>query len=229
MARRISRKEMKHDEFVETAVEAGHWLEENWPMVVKGAIALAVLAAVIGFVFWQLARSRDQAEELLARGIGLYQQAETTGFALAGDLEAALALFEESAGKTGSGAAGQSARYYQGASLLQLGRADEAVDVLEALSAESLPPTLASSTQVLFAEALASGGQIERAIEQLQTVADTPDSIYPPEQALLRLAQVYADEGEAEQAREVLRRITQQYPQSAAAMEANSRLGSARE
>ena len=41
MTRRITRKEMKKDEFVETAVEASHWLEDNWQQVVKGAIAVA--------------------------------------------------------------------------------------------------------------------------------------------------------------------------------------------
>ena len=43
MAQRISRKELKHDEFVEKAFDFGEWLEENW----KTAAGYAGLAAVL--------------------------------------------------------------------------------------------------------------------------------------------------------------------------------------
>ena len=45
MARRITRKSMKQDEFVEAAFDAGEWLEENWRIVV---IALAGVGARTG-------------------------------------------------------------------------------------------------------------------------------------------------------------------------------------
>ena len=224
MTRRITRKEMKTDEFVETAVEASHWLEKNWQQVVKGAVALAVIGAIIGFVFWYRAHNRNQAEELLARGIHTYQQAEAAGFADSAAVEEALALFAESADRSGSAPAGRSARYFQGASLIRLGRAEEAVTVLEDLSSENLTPTLAWSSEALFAEALAGAGQFERAVEVLETMAATTDTTNPPGQALLQLARLHQRQGNQEEARELLQRVTEEFPQSAAAMEAGPML-----
>jgi TolA-binding protein len=224
MTRRISRKEMKTDEFVETAVEASHWLEENWQQVVKGAVALAVIGAIVGFVFWYRASNRKAAEELLAKGIQVYQQAETNGFADSAAVEEALQTFSEAADRGGSAAAGSSARYFQGASLIRLGRAEEAVPVLEELTDESLTPTLAWSAEALYAEALAGAGQLERATEVLEGMAASTDASYPPGQALLQLARLQRRAGNAEQARQLLQRVTEEYPQSAAAMEAGQML-----
>jgi predicted negative regulator of RcsB-dependent stress response len=220
MTRRITRKEMKTDEFVETAVEASHWLEENWPLVAKAAAAILVLGAIIGIGFWSMSRSRAKAEAILSQGIQQYQQAELSGFSDPADLEAALTLFQEASGRTAAGAAGRSARYFEGATLLRLDRAEEAAKVLDDLVVEELEPTLAVSSNVLLAEALAGVGQSERAISLLETVAGTPDSLYPPDQALLLLARIHMQQGDKARARDTWQRIAEQYPQSAGAVEA---------
>ena len=212
---------MKKDEFVETAVEASHWLEDNWQLVVKGAIAVVALGAIIGFGFWAMGRSRTQAKNQLSQAIQRYQQAELAGFPDPEELEAALAMFQEASEKTAAGAAGLSARYFQGAALLRLDRADEAVEVLDDLAGEDLEPTLAATTDVLLAEALAGAGSAERAIGLLETVASTPDSLYPPDQALLLLGRIHREQGDVERAHDTWQRIAEQYPQSPGAMEAN--------
>lgn len=224
MTRRITRKEMKTDEFVETAVEASHWLEKNWVQVVKGAIALAVIGAIIGFVFWYRGHNRAQAEKLLARGIHSYQQAEAAGFADSAAVKEALSLFGEAADRAGNAPAGQSARYFQGAALIQLGRAEEAVPVLEELTSGTLTPTLDWSADALYAEALAAAGQIERAAEVLETMSASTDPTHPPGQALLQLARLQQRQGNLEEARQLLQRVTEEFPESAAAMEAGQAL-----
>ena len=46
---RISRKELKRDEFVEATKEAEHWLEENWQLVAKIAAGIAAVYPVLPF------------------------------------------------------------------------------------------------------------------------------------------------------------------------------------
>jgi TolA-binding protein len=221
MARRITRKEMKRDELVETAVDASNWLEENWQTVVKGAVAVAFVGALALLWYWYVGHSRAQAELLLAQGMQKFAQAAESGYENTAEVEDALALFEESASKSGRSQAGRSATYYQGAALLRLGRGSEAIEVLENLSRKELAPTLASATQVLLAEALVAEGQPGRAIGLLEEVADASDAAFPPDQALLLLGKIHMRRGDTNQAREVWQRITMDYPQGSAAMEAN--------
>jgi hypothetical protein len=114
-----------------------------------------------------------------------------------------------------------SARYYQGAALLRLGRGDEAVAVLEDLSASKATPTLVSSAKVLLSEALTATDQADRGIDLLREVAEDPTASFPPDQALLLMARVRKGQGDTAEARRIWQRIAEEYPQSAGAAEAN--------
>jgi len=211
---------MKHDEFVETAAEAGQWLEHNWPTVARiaaGVVAVALL--VLAFV-WYGNHNRARAGELLAQGMERYRQAEAAGFTDPAEVEGALALFEQAARRSSGSPAGLSARYYRGAALLRLGRLDESIEVLEKLAGADPTPTLRASARVLLADALAARGDTERAIALLEEVAADPDSAFPPDQALLRVARLHQDGGNLVEAQQVWERITREYPQSAGAAEA---------
>jgi tetratricopeptide (TPR) repeat protein len=162
MARRLTRKEMKHDEFVETAWEAGAWLEENWQTAAKVAAAVVVVGAIALFWWWYTTNSKAQAADLLAEGIAAYGEAAADDFADTAGVEAALQIFEQSIDKAESSPAGRSASYYRGVALIQLGRVDEAIEALEELTSKDLPPTLAANTRVILADALASSGQAGR-------------------------------------------------------------------
>ena len=187
MTRRITRKEMKKDEFVESAVEAGHWIEENWQTVVGWAIGVLAIGAVAFGIYAYSGYSRDQAEMALADGIRLYQAADEQDGGSAEQLETALARFDEAAGRMAAGPAGKTAVFYRGAALYRLGRVDEAIEVLESLSAGDLPPTLSGSADALLARALADGGQTDRALETLERLSLATDTPYPPDLALLQI------------------------------------------
>lgn len=220
MARRLTRKEMKHDEFVETAAEAGQWLERNWPTVAKAAAGALVVAALVVAFIWYGRHNRAQAGALLAQGMQSYQQAEATGFADPAAVEEALALFERAARRSSGSPAGLSARYYRGAALYRLSRLEESIEVLQKLDEADLTPTLRAGTTALLAEALAAQGERERAMALLEQIAADPESAFPPDQALLRLGRLHQGDGNVAEARRVWERITREYPQSAGAAEA---------
>ena len=69
MAKKITQKELKHDEFVDAAWDFGHWLEENWPTVVKAAVAVAVIGGIALFWFWYAGQRKAQGAVLLAEGL----------------------------------------------------------------------------------------------------------------------------------------------------------------
>jgi tetratricopeptide (TPR) repeat protein len=224
MARRLRRKDLKKDEFVETAIDFGQWLEENWMVVVRWAAGVAVIAVVVAFWFWYSGYKADQAVETLAQGMTRYQQAELGGFTSPADLEQALALFEEAHDCSGSSAAGKSALFYQGASLYRLGRIDEAIPILEEVRDIEDPATLSGLSGALLADLFASSGQQERAISLLQEMAAEDDPAYPPDQALIKLGRIYADAGNQDEARRVWQRIIDEHPQTAGSFEASNLL-----
>jgi len=221
MARRLTQKEIKRDEFVESAVDASQWLEQNWPTVAKAAAGRVVVAALVMAFIWYGRHNQERAATLLAQGMQRYEQAEAAGFADASQVEEALGFFEQAADRSSGSPSGQSARYFQGAALLRLGRAEEASSVLDDLVGEELAPTLRGSARVLLAETLAARGEGDRAITLLEEVAGDPDSAFPPDQALLRLGHVYRGLGNEDEARKVWERIGRDYPQSVGAAEAS--------
>ncbi len=221
MARRLTRKEMKKDEFVETAIDIGQWLEEKWPVVVRYA-SIAALAVVIVLAWWWYAGyNRGRAEELLAQGMSKYASAETVGFAVPEEVEEALALFEESSDRASNTPAGRTALYYKGASLYRLGRLDEAIPVLEEVSRLDEPATLVGISGAMLADALVDAGQPDRALAVLEGMAAKEEPHYPVDMTLLKMASIHQAAGNIEAARELWRRITDEHPQTPGAMEAS--------
>src|SRR5262245_23915773 len=69
--RRISRQEMKHDEFVDTMGRLSLWMEQNWQQAATVAAGVVVVAiAAFGVSGW-LAHSRESARQELARATAI--------------------------------------------------------------------------------------------------------------------------------------------------------------
>jgi tetratricopeptide (TPR) repeat protein len=224
VARRLRRKDMKKDEFVETIFDFGQWLEDNWPKVLRWA-GVVVLIVVLGLCWhWYSGYSEEKAVDTLAQGMTRYKQAEMGGFTSNAALDDALALFEEANGFSKRSAAGKSALFYQGATLYRLGRFEEAIPVLQRVNGYDDPPTLQGLSGALLADVYAGAGQTDKAISQLEEMAAEEEAAYPADQALLQLARIHRESGNLEESNNVLRRIAEEFPQSAGAMEANSLL-----
>jgi predicted negative regulator of RcsB-dependent stress response len=221
MVARLRRKDLKKDEFVETVFDFGQWLEENWPVVVRYASAIALIVVVALAWWWYVGYNRDKAEELLAQGMQKYTAAESAGFAIPEEVEEALALFEESNDKGSSTPAGRTALYYKGASLYRLGRLDEAIPVLEEVSSSEEPATLVGVAGSMLADALVDAGQPDRALAVLEEMAAAEEPTYPADLTLLKVAGIHQAAGDIEAAQRVWQRITEEHPQTPGAIEAS--------
>lgn len=224
MAQKITRKDLKHDEFVEAGLDAGEWLEEHWRTVAAGAGA--VLAVVLLFVVWNWWSENRQARagRLAAEGFALLEPPRS-GTVPAADPAAAAAKFEEAATMAGGSPLGDVARTYRGVALLRAGRAAEAVPLLETVAGSVEDPVLGGTARALLADALEASGNSDRAAEVLRELADAADPVYPADLALLRLGEVRARQGRDDEARQAWEGVLSRFPESAASAQARERLG----
>ena len=215
MARRITRKSMKQDEFVEAAFDAGEWLEDNWKTVVIGlAAAVAVVLVVLGFLAWRGARQAE-AGELLAEGLTFYRDSNPTE---------ALGLFEEASDKAGGGPLADVATLYQGLAQLEAGNAAAALGPLDDVARSTSNPVLSATAKANLAGALAAAGETERAESMWRELAAAENPYFPREMALLGLGKLLMAQDRVGEAQGVLREVVDDYPQTSSTAEAQALL-----
>jgi predicted negative regulator of RcsB-dependent stress response len=221
----LTRKEIKHDEFLETATEATHWLEDNWKLVV-GILGgfLLLLIVVTGWRQWSASQDAE-AQSALADAQAAYLAVDDPFAEDPPTLDEALAGFRDVAESAGGRAPGSVARFYEGIVLLRMERAEEAIAPLRAAADGASEPLLRQNALVALARAQASGGDLAAASEILRSIADDEEATFPPEEALAVLAELQADAGDATASRATLQEIVERFAGSPAARRATAELG----
>ena len=217
MARKITQKELKHDEFVDAAFDFGHWLEEHWRTAATWTgVALALVLAALGFTAWSRQRATREADRV-AQGIDRYVVAQREAFAQPEELTAALGQFDDASGALGG--------FYRGASLFRLGRLDEAEAALrEVVSSTDSSSTLAAVAELMLARVQLEAGQSDAAIATLEGLAARAEAAVPADQMLLELGRAYRRAGRESDARARWQRIIDAHPNGTAAGEARALL-----
>ena len=233
---RITRKEIKHDEFVDSTWRIVERLEENIKPIIFGAVAIvAVVAIVLGIATWQKARARAGAD-LLARGQAALSAPIAAEDAPRPDApysptfasrdqrySEALTRLQEAA-EEGGGTAGRLATFLRGVALLEAGRAGEAVAPLEtAVNRLGDDPSIGGSVRARLAQAHLENGQLEEAAGIWRALADE-DGSFPGDLALLELGGVHEASGDLEAARAAYNELIEVYADSPLRSQAEERL-----
>jgi predicted negative regulator of RcsB-dependent stress response len=221
--KKITRKDLQQDEFIETVFDFGEWLEKNWKRLAMWAGAV-VVAVLVGFA-WVAMRGRaaDEANALLAKGMeALHPDPGADGKAPAANPSDALTDFQQAASKGGSQAVGDVARLYQARALIALNRASEATPILDPLS-KSGNDRIAAQAKITLAEAAASSGDFDRAASILQDLASSAGAGYPPDGAMMLLAQLRERQGKPGEAKKIYDDIVAKYANGGFAAEARQR------
>jgi tetratricopeptide (TPR) repeat protein len=212
MTDRITRKQLKHDDFVETAFDVERWFETNWRPVVAvvGGAALVALLAW-GYTWWSR-RAEERAAARLSEALAKTAAATTPG----GGWAEALPLLEEAAGPRTE--AGRTAAFYRGVALLNLSRGTEALPILESVAKGE--GTLADVARARLAWAYQAAGQPDRAIELWKDLAARADGAVPADIALYQVAAVQHAASRSEEAKATVQDLLARFQQGAGVVDA---------
>lgn len=139
-------------------------------------------------------------------------------------LEAALPKFLAAADAYPSHVAGLTARYHAAATLVELGRFDEAVQQYDRVAATGTS-VVARMAALGKAEAQVRARQFEPAIATLKDLAARTDSGLPADGVLMELARAYRLAGKPAEAARTLSEIVEKHSESPFAAEARAELG----
>lgn len=231
---RISRKDLKKDEFRETfthGAEAVSLHRRGFSLILT--VALIVLAAVLGWRYYSQ-RQTAQASVALADAMKVFNA--PVNAAGAPDQPGGISYTDEKnkyndaatkladiAAKYGRTRPGQQALYFDALCQVHMNQIDLAVKNLQSAADRGTPDIVALANYQL-ATIYAGTGKIAQAIQLYQQLIAKPEVVVPKPLAMLSLADIYSSTNPPE-AVKLLNQIKQEFPGSAAADEASKRLG----
>ena len=206
MARRITRKQLKEDEFVSTMDAFFQWFSDNWRPL---AAALAVVS-VAALLWWGVASWRDSRSSDAAYALNQAMQAASGEGGLAA-AEAQLLEVVDDYGRTDQGDA---ARLYLARIHLERDETDAARDLLLQVSERQRRSALGQLATVSLLELRAQSGQLVEVAAELEGMVASPDPDLPKDVALYELGQIALRMDQPESARGYFQRIVDEFPES---------------
>lgn len=232
--RRLTRKEMKQDEFVSTVGRITEWVENHLTTLLWGAVAaVAVFALGYGFISWRTSKAME-AHGALAVVVETYsspvgssvpQNPAQASFATEEDkFRTVITLADGVIQKHGSTDAGQIARLYRGLAAYGLEDDESARADLEGFLAGNRSHFLAPQARRKLAEMDERAGALDQACEAYRQLTREPSTVLPVELSLLDLARCLAAKGEREESSATYQRILDDFPGSVYLSEARTLL-----
>jgi len=220
--KRITRQDMKHDEFVDTMGRVSLWIEQNWQQA-AAVVGGLVLLMIVGFAVtsW-MSHSREAARQKVARATSLINAPVVESGANPSDPVAptfpsrtarAQATLSALDAAQPSGAAHPLADYFRGVALLQLNRASDAESAFQSAVGGATDPMLKGLARHGVASAAALRGDLAGAAQKLRELADRPEG-YPKDLALYELSRVQKQAGKAQDANQTLQQLAKEFPDS---------------
>lgn len=218
MAKRITRKQLKRNELVETMGKTVDYVSHHRRGVTEAIVAAAVLVALVAAFFLFRAYQESQAGKELSAGLAALDAP------LAGQLAAAGApkTFPDEASRNkeaethlrkaadhGRTAAGRAAALVLAARTPSPGSGETFEKTAREAKAE-----IAASAELDAARLLASQGKKTEAIERLKRAIESSASPAPKDALLFALGEIYEDSGSAADARATFQKIVTDYPNS---------------
>lgn len=239
MSQRLSRKEIKRDEFMESMADAFEWVRENTKTLL-GIAGAALIALILVVIYLGYAERREQkADNALARALRVYQ-AEIDPVAANPDDESAPTfanadarsrraqeLFSEVVDDFGRSAAGGVATVYLGQIAAQDGDLESARTYWQSFLARDGDHALAIEVQVNLMALDRAQGRGDELVTELRAQLSGPNTGPPPDLLWYQLGVTLEALDRQTEANEAFQRLVDEYPQSAYAPAARERTGAA--
>lgn len=222
MTRRITRKQLKEDEFVSIADTVIRWFIEHWRPFAAALGAIAVLALLWWLGSQWLGSRAEQASLLLHHAETLYSGDPMTG--ASPDLAAAEAAFAEVVDRYGRTAQGDIARHYQAHILMSRGEMDAARQLLVGIADRQRGTALGRMATLTLIGLRVSSGQGAEVAPELEAMVAGRDQRLPRDVALYELGSLHAVEQRYDEARRYLQTLVDEFPESPYLAAAQQRL-----
>lgn len=233
MARHISRKELKKNEFRETLTHGAEAVAAHQRLTwIIGGAALAVLLAVFGWRFYTQRQTAAATVELTA-AMKVYNARIRTANEPAGPDETTYVdeknkftdsakKFSDVAGRYARTRPGRVARYYAALSMAQLDRNDDAERELRAVESSG-DETLAPLAKFQLAQLYEKTNRAEQALQLYQQLADSSAVFVPRAVVLLKMADAHSKTNPQEAAK-LYNQVKTEFPDTQAAQQADQGL-----
>jgi len=237
MSERLSRKDIKHDRFVEDVETAYSFAKDNRRNVLLGACAVVLLiAAIWGFFILRKSQER-KAQVVLAEAIAVIEASDappataTAPAPAANDaqkLAKAQPMFAAVTEKYPNTDAADIAQLYLARIAAARGDVETAKTRLQQFVREHGDHLLAGAAQLSLYEMQLQGAVgAKEVIAEVEKQLGSDDTILPKDALLALLARAYEASGSQDKARDVYQRIVNEFPESPYTIDAQRKLASA--
>ncbi len=236
MGRRLTRKQIKHDEFVTLVDRLVHWMGENWRQSVAAAAAVVVLALLWWGGTALLGSRQDAASVALTKAIGILNAPvgsaapadATEKFATeSAKLDAAEKAFASVKSHYWLTPQAGLARFYLACIQAQRGDTDAAIRAMTAVAGRGSASPAVRLAMLDLVNLRIAKSDARELIPTLQAMVDGKDSRLPPDAALYELGRIQEDSGNHVEAAQLYRKLLDEFPGSPYRNDAQQRLSGA--
>jgi predicted negative regulator of RcsB-dependent stress response len=206
MARRITRKQLKEDEFVSTVDTVFQWFSDNWRPFAVGLLAVCLAA----LAWWAIGNWTDARSGKASYALNLAMQAASGE----DGIEKAEAELRDVVDRYGRTEQGDAARLYLARIHLDRGETDAARDLLLRVAERQRSGPLGQLATVSLLQLRSESGQAAEVAGELEAIVASPDPRLPKDLALYELGQLAVRMQQAESARAYFQQIVDEFPES---------------
>jgi tetratricopeptide (TPR) repeat protein len=237
MSERLTRKEIKRDEFVEALERSASFVERNVRVLIASAVALVVVVAAGFGIWWWLEVTEARASAAFTEALEVYRAPVGEGAAPeseggptfadeAARRDRAAELFAAVRDDYGRSGASDVAGVYLAQIAVETGDPERARELWQEFVDERPDHVLAGQVRVNLIHLDRQQGRAEEVVSRLEPMltADPTERPLPGDVVLWELAQTYEALGRGDEAEATYRRLTEEYPTSAYASQASQKL-----
>ncbi len=232
MGRRLTRKQIKRDEFISVVDQGIHWLGQNWRQAAIGLGAVLAVALLWWGVTAFLGSRGEAGGQALADALAVYES--PVGAAAAGAktsfatdterLAAAEKAFQSVRSKYWLTPQAGIADLYLARIAADRGDAALAIRKLGEITSKRSSSPLVRLAMLDMVRLRVARGEGQQLVGELEAMASGKDPRLPRDAALFELARIWEREGKPEEANRMLRKLVEDFPESPYRADAQQRL-----
>jgi predicted Zn-dependent protease len=235
VGRRLTRKQIKKDQFVSFVDRGMHWLNQNWRQAAIGLGVVLALALIWWGVSAYLAGRTADASQAMTKALEIYQApvgssapagAAVTFATDAARLDAAQKAFQGVKSHYWLTPQARMAELFLARVAVDRGDQAKALEILTDLTSRHSSDPIVRLAMLDLVRLRVARGEGLQLVGQLEAMAAGKDPRLPRDAALFQLAEIWNHEGKQDEAGKLLRKLVEDFPDSPYRLEAQQRLSS---